>query len=202
VLWNGLSPTLLDVEPGCFQAVGAAINNNGLIIGTNYCYTPTLRLEATVWHGTTPELLPEVGTNARLTSGRAFGMNDMGMVVGESSTSATQFAAAWVNGDVKKLADAPGRVVAATANAVNNRNMIVGKEEYPMLWSNVDAAPLELNKLISEQDAKAYTLDEPVAINDRCDILVSGVSNVTYMFVGLLLTMDDPSLCNGQLAPP
>ena len=194
VVWTGLTPTLLDLMADCPIGVPSGVNNSGLVIGTIYCNSFDHPSAAVVWHGTTVSLLPEVAIPAEK-AGQANGVNDLGVVVGISLTADDSIPVAWVDRRVIKLEAGPRQPFTATAVAINNRGMIVGRIENAVLWTNIDAAPQDLNRIIGDAAASEYTLIEAMGINDDCAIVVNGTNNRTHGPAALLLTLNDPSLC-------
>ncbi len=185
--WNGSTPTVLDTKPGCNEgSYATGINSRGTVVGENICRHPQFPDaidEATVWNGTTPALIG---------LGKAYAINNTGLVVGVSKQGPT----AWVNGVYTLLAGGN-----STAIAVNNHGIIVGtspasRDYHAVLWSSVSAAPQDLNDLIGAAAAKEYVLTAANGINDNCTIVANGFSvKHTANTIAFLLKPIDPASC-------
>lgn len=206
IQWTGLTPTVLGTESGCTDgSFATAINVNSTVVGYNACpgQFPSVYDAATVWHGTTATLLGD---------GVPYAVNNAGLVVGVGTNGA---ATAWVHGVVTLLQVLPGASNSADsfATAINNRGIIVGstqvsKETPPgkvtyhaLLWGSVNAAPQDLNTLISAASAKEYILTDATGIDDSCTIVVNGFSRKdTVNTIAFMLKPVNPSSCaNGML---
>jgi probable HAF family extracellular repeat protein len=189
--WNGVTPTVLGTTCAG-SSIATSVNRDGIIVGVTLCPPingPYNRL-ATVWLGTTPTLLSRGGFHPK-----ANAINNAGLIVGESLYGAT----AWVGGVVTLLGG-------SMATAVNDLGVIVGKAQenglyHAALWSDVSAAPQDLNTLIGEADRK-YVLTEATGVNGSCTIVANGyLRNDPYNSAAFLLKLTDPSSCgNGVLA--
>jgi uncharacterized membrane protein len=206
IVWNGLIPTVLGGVPACTGGgYASGINRNGLIVGTLFC-DHGLAPEPVVWKGIVATLLP-IKPTAGAPSGDAYAVNDLGLIVGFSNDAANpdlapSEATAWANGVATNLGPFPTKEGESTANAVNKQGIIVGKSnwfnntfDHAALWSRIDAAPQDLNSLISTQVAAEITLTEAMGINDRCTIVANGYNKKTGAKEAFLLALTDPSSC-------
>jgi uncharacterized membrane protein len=212
-VWNGLTPMVLGGVPGCATGVALGINGNGLIVGYLGCGKDGVA-EAVVWRGTTATLLPiPIKPTLGGPGGKAFAVNDSGLIVGSSNNAGgnntiTGFnATAWANGVVTDLGPFPTKEGSSSATALNKQGIIVGKSTWvthqithAALWSPIGAAPQDLNTLISATDAKKYLLTEATGINNNCSIVANGYSK-TGAYEAFLLKLIAPSSCvNGLVA--
>jgi uncharacterized membrane protein len=207
-VWNGLTPMVLGVIPGCTTGLAYGINGNGLIVGYLGCGKDGVA-EAAVWNGTTATLLPiPIKPTEGGLGGKAFAVNDSGLIVGSSTNAATgaigpDNATAWANGSATNLGPFPTKEGASSATAVNKQGIIVGKSTWILdqltthaaLWSPIGAAPQDLNSLISTAAAAELTLAEATGINNSCTIVANGYNNKTHANEAFLLKLIDPSSC-------
>jgi probable HAF family extracellular repeat protein len=201
-VWNGLTPMVLGVVPGCTSGFAYGINGNGLIVGYLGCGKYGAA-EAAVWKGTTAELLPIPRPTDGGVGGKAFAVNDSGLIVGSSISAGTPYnATAWVNGVATDLGPFPTKQGSSSAIAVNKQGIIVGKSTWVFdeithaaLWSPIGTAPQDLNSLISAAAAAELTLTEATGISNNCTIVANGYSNKTGAKEAFLLKLIDPSSC-------
>jgi probable HAF family extracellular repeat protein len=201
-VWNGLTPMVLGVVPGCTYGSALGISDNGLIVGYLGCGKDGVA-EAAVWKGTTAELLPIPNPTDGGVGGKAFAVNDSGLIVGSSISAGTPYnATAWVNGVATDLGPFPTKQGSSSAIAVNKQGIIVGKSTWVFdeithaaIWSPIGAAPQDLNSLISKAAAAEFTLTEATGINNSCTIVANGYSNKTGALEAFLLKLIDPSSC-------
>jgi uncharacterized membrane protein len=183
VVWNGTSPTTLGLPTGSTPAYATGANISGLVVGS----LPGSG-QATVWHGTTPTLLPGIGD--------PFAVNNSGLVVGIGMGHAL----AWANKAIITL-----ETISSSAVSVNNRGIIVGwwqkqPQTRAALWTKVGAATQDLNALISATAAQQIVLTGAAGINDHCEIVAYGRAKANpHPAKVFVLTLTDPSLCvNGM----
>jgi probable HAF family extracellular repeat protein len=201
-VWNGLTPMVLGVVPGCTYGSALGINGNGLVVGYLGCGKDGAA-EAAVWKGTTAELLPIPRPTDGGVGGKAFAVNDSGLIVGSSISAGNPFnATAWANGVATDLGPFPTKQGSSSATAVNKQGIIVGKSTWVFdevthaaLWSPIGAAPQDLNSLISTAAAAELTLTEATGISNNCTIVANGYSNKTLAPEAFLLKLIDPSSC-------
>ena len=211
-VWNGLTPMVLGVVPGCTYGSALGINGNGLVVGYLGCGKDGVA-EAAVWKGTTATLLPiPIKPTVGGLGGKAFAVSDSGLIVGSSTNAGnndiTPFnATAWADGVVTDLGPFPTKEGSSSAIAVSKQGIIVGKSTWVVnevthatLWSPIGAAPQDLNSLIGTAAAAEFTLTEATGINNNCTIVVNGYSNKTGAKEAFLLKLIDSSNCaNGLL---
>jgi probable HAF family extracellular repeat protein len=122
--------TDLKYLPGKEESVPAAINGQGLVAGTS---TAKASGEAAFrYNPFNPALMEDIGQSIRGFSSRAFGINNTGFVVGDSSVAATSItdsgvrhAALFSNGSVIDLGILKGQTF-SRANGINGLNQVVG----------------------------------------------------------------------------
>jgi uncharacterized membrane protein len=192
--WNGVTPTVLGTACTGYT-IATSVNRDGIVVGVTGCPPSNgpYNNHATVWRGTTPTLLTRGGFHPK-----ANAINNTGLIVGEGLYGAT----AWVGGVVTPLGG-------AIATAVNDLGVIVGKFQgnrnnghyHAAFWSDVSAAPQDLNTLIGEA-ARKYVLIEATGVNGSCAIVANGfLINDPYNSAAFLLKPTDPSSCvNGLVA--
>jgi len=186
-VWNGATPTLLELAPGLRNGTAAAINLNGLIAGSMCCRMPSGYNVAAVWHGTTPTLLPKPTPTS---STYAYAVNKSGIVVGFTIDAPVAQAVAWMNNTVTILAGS------GTATAINDRGIIVGSgtigsDDHAVFWNRIGGAMQDLNTLVDP--SLGIDLNVATGINNQCSIVASGLQK-GYK-VAVLLTLNDPSKC-------
>ncbi len=199
-VWNGLTPTMLGLLPGCTHGTPTGINSSGIIVG----YLQGGCSEAVVWYGTTPTALPKIVTPG---DAEALAVNDLGIVVGRATSPANggkyTHAVAWAKGVLTDL----GTLDASSfATAVNNRGVIVGVSDtdsstgnHAVLWSRIGAPTRDLNNMISATEASEILLQSAVAINDSCTIVAQGLTKRTKVSEAILLVLNDPAQCKNGL---
>ena len=122
--------TDLGLLPGKEESVPAAINNQGLVAGTSSAKTSG---EAAFrYNPFNPALMEDIGQSFRGTISRGFGINNTGLVVGDSAFVATstvdspvRHAAMFNNGTVSDLGTLKGQTF-SRANGINGFNQVVG----------------------------------------------------------------------------
>lgn len=112
------------VLPGGNQNFALDINNQGQVVGNSRKGGAGTSLFPYVWTVGSPTpteigILPGVPT-----FGRGFGVNDAGVVVGESGNGPSK-AFRWENGDLSDLGSMPGGS-GGVANDINNAGLVVG----------------------------------------------------------------------------
>jgi probable HAF family extracellular repeat protein len=188
--------------PDFTRGSASGINSNGLVVGTLW-YNGRVQ-EATVWHGTTPTLLPELKPGSgSIAAGEALAAYSSGLIVGYSRNSdGYTVAAAWANGVVTNLGTLPNGSASYTT-AVNTPGTIVGvattKDGFRVaaIWPSASSKAQDLNSLISAAAAKEYVLTAATGINGSCSIVANGYAKKTgaTVSVAFLLTPTDSSGC-------
>jgi probable HAF family extracellular repeat protein len=123
-LWNG---TMVALPPraGWTQSRAFDINSQGDIVGIDYdIYIDN---HAVLWSAGTVRYLGDLpgGTD----QSTAFGINDLGQIVGYSSASGGYYAFLWEGGRMVPLGVLPGGFDSAIANRINNLGRAVGRDE-------------------------------------------------------------------------
>ncbi len=170
VWWDSLNnPSALPGIPGGSTASNwaHAINGMGQIVGYSQEGAPNNRAHAVVWLQGAVQI--DLGFMGGGTYSEAYGINDLGAVVGAGSTaSASLHAFLWQNGQYTDLSTWTGGGVASKAYAINNQGDIVGlNANVASLWRNGAVQALPMPPGIS-----AYT--PAIDINDAGDIIATG----------------------------
>jgi uncharacterized membrane protein len=190
-LWNhGVAVDLGGV--GQFSSSAANdINDAGVVVGVSDDY-------AVRWDGKKATRLKHLpGT----THSVANAINVGGLAVGWSNkTVEPATAAAWVGGEVQALQGLPNHIH-HFAEDVNTAGVVVGSSgnaanEYTaIMWPNVNAAPLDLNKLVAgagcvDAFGDTHRLNWVIGINDKGAIVAEAADHVgggNRSFVFLLI---------------
>ena len=181
-VWNGssvsyLNPTCCGPESLFEESHARAINNAGQVAG--YASVGGIGV-ATVWNETSYTFLPTGGSLGSF----AFGINDLGMVVGSvSATSSTNHGALWLDGTLIDLSILGGD--SGSANDINNVGQIVGSSRLvgsqfssASLWTSTSY--VDLNDYLEPNMAAAgWHLETAVAINDNGWIIGDTVNTLT-----------------------
>lgn len=198
-VWNGSTPTLLDLLPGYTgYSYATGINDSGLIVGSIFG-DENRYFSAVVWHGTTPTALPKF--SSQILGSRAFAVNNSGVVVGLSAVpgGSNPGAVAWADGVITSLGTLGGR---SAATALNDRGIIVGysytpdeAQEHAVVWSRIGGTIETLTSLISPTAATEVDLTVATGIDNNCSIVATGYNKNTKASLSVLLTLNDPSKC-------
>ena len=199
VVWNGSTPTVLELLPGYTSSSASGINDSGLIVGY-MCCNDDMEPKAVVWHGSIPALLPTLAPSQAAGS-KAVAVNNSGVVVGQANTTVqATHAVAWSQGMVTDLGTLGGSH--SFAKALNNRGIIVGYSDtesgqpHAAIWARVGAPPQDLNTLVTPNASERFVLTEATGINDSCTIVGNGVvRGNTNELVAVVLRLTDASLC-------
>lgn len=182
-VWAGRRPWPLQTASGFVGSQANAINAGGLIVGSAAAPGGTER--ACLWqHGR----MVDLGVAAKGYGSQAESANNRGQVVGSASLPAkgggvAAHAFLWQHGRIVYLGTIPGWQDSYAA-AINDRGEIVGSIERSALASSAAASRavlwrhgriIDLNRLIRPNSG--WVLEEANAINDRGEIVGSGVSN-------------------------
>lgn len=158
--WDAGLHTEVDTLGGGFISAALTINNNGQMAGASWLGTGFRPVR---WDGTSITELPTLGG----TAGTAGGMNNAGIVVGESriSNDDGSHATLW-NGTVATDLGTLGGT-SSTAIDINNFDQIVGwgntsddSTTHPIFWNGLNASPQDLGTLGGDYGAAQ-------AINDN-----------------------------------
>ena len=156
-----------------------AVNNSGTIVGLASLPTPPFSGQW-IFRGFVYEngAMRDIGTLGG-TSSYLYDINNSGMAVGCSDTSAGRLVATvYRNGVQQPLAEIPGN---SCARAVNERGDVIGSSDSGgWLYSG---GTLTMLKDIPEVRAAGYTQLTPMAINDRGWITGTGSKNGGQSFV-------------------
>jgi probable HAF family extracellular repeat protein len=163
------TPTLLPPLPGGIQAfvIAHAINASGQVVGRGQQSAPNYFGHAVVWN--TTEFQSDLGVMGGGTFSEAYGINDLGIVVGVAAiSSGAQRAFRWQDGVYTDLSTWPGGSVASKAYAINNAGVIVGlNNNVASVWKNGSVQPLPMPPGVS-----AFT--PAIDINEAGDIIATG----------------------------
>ena len=171
-----------------------AINNAGKIVGC--AQDKDNAQHAVSW---------DHGMATDLGKGGAFGINEVGVIVGDMVNQAHQsgIAAAWTGNSAHILQTLSADLYYSTAESINSKNQMVGMEwdlgstvSHAVLWNGYDAAPVDLNYLLSPKSIQAgWVLIEAKSINDQGQIVVTGENVKTNELHAFLLSpaLDKPN---------
>jgi probable HAF family extracellular repeat protein len=101
-------------------AIVTAMNDLGQVVG----YTPS-NTTAVIWNGGTPTNLGTLGGNGVVDGATAYGINNAGVVVGQSYDTTGAHAVTWTGGVIASLGT-PG----SSASGINNAGQIAGVANY------------------------------------------------------------------------
>ena len=180
VLAGGIDPKFSSSIPWAFnqssQAAGWATND---VIGQH----------AAFWNSDPAHTIVDLGTLPGDWSSIAWGMNDLGQVVGESHPPFSNRAVLWNNDPAHTASELPllpGDNY-GTASAINNLGHILGTSAYntpgtwnvgtprPVLWR--DGAVSDLQSLLDPAAAAEWTITSADAINNLGQIVGLGLHN-------------------------
>ncbi len=169
VWWDAQDiPTALPGIPGGSNSSNwaHAINAQGQIVGYSQEGAPNYRAHAVVWQQGAVQT--DLGFLGGGTFSEAYGINDLGAVVGVASVASTnQHAFLWQNGQFTDLSTWPGGGAASKACAINNHGDIVGlNASVASLWHNGSVQALSMPAGLSE-----YT--PVIDINDAGDMIAT-----------------------------
>jgi probable HAF family extracellular repeat protein len=150
IVWQGNTTSTLATFPGESLAYPSAINDMGQVVG--YVTAPNVQFipedHAVLWQNGSVTDLGSLGASA-FSSSQAFGINNLGEVVGGSTNSSgITEAFLWQNGSMTTLGALPGVVLQkyhsdlSSADAINDTGEIVGwsttaaSAQHAVLWQN------------------------------------------------------------------
>lgn len=144
-----------------------AINSSGLLVGRAQEGGPNLYAHAVIWN--TNSFQTDLGFMGGGTYSEAFGINDLGQVVGVASIANTnQHAFLWQNGQFTDLSTWTGGGVSSRAYAINDSGQIVGlNKNVASIWEAGTVKALPMPPGVS-----AFT--PALDINDAGDVIATG----------------------------
>jgi probable HAF family extracellular repeat protein len=150
-----------------------AINASGQIVGIASEGGPNFWGHAVIWQQTSFQT--DLGFMGGGTYSNAFGINDLGAVVGAATVANTNLHAfLWQGGQYTDLSTWSGGGPASTAYAINNHGVIVGlNANVASIWENGAVHPLPMPPGVS-----AYT--PAIDINDAGDIIATGSTGYPF----------------------
>ena len=180
VYWNpagqafGLPP-LAGTDPfyGSRHTKAHGINSLGQIAGAGKD-TVNFSVHAVLWltKDTPGQDLGFLGKGAYVDYSEAYGINDLGHVVGNSAIGTAMRGFLWRNGVMTNLAALSGTASEGTsASAVNNRGLAVGKSNfYPVTW-RYEVANSSSTPVVQQLPIPAgFFSAQPTAVNDSADV--------------------------------
>lgn len=161
-----------------------AINAAGQVVGHARESAPNYYGHAVVWYQ--GALQSDLGFMGGGTSSEAFGINDLGAVVGAAAVATGSFHAfLWENGRFTDLSTWNGGSDFSKAFAINHQGAIVGlNDNVASIWENGAVHALPMPPGVS-----AYT--PAIDINDSGDIIATGSKGYPFD-VGVLWRNGDP----------
>lgn len=153
----------LGTLPGANASSAFAINNQGQIAGASGTH-------AVLWSA---GALRDLGTLGGQTS-EAHGLNNQGMVVGVSDTSAGPHAFLWKDGSMQDLGVLPGDT-SSRADHINDSGIVVGASEggggvRAFLWTSADG--------MQPLDSSSDTYSEAFAVNNLGQVVGESSSSL------------------------
>ena len=167
-------PPMAGVDPfyGSRHTKAHGINNLGQIVGAGKESAPNYFLHAVLWQNkdTPAQDLGFLGKGAYVDYSEAFGINDLGHVVGNSALGTATRGFLWRDGHMIDLGALSGQVV-SEASAVNNTGLVVGKcNLYPVTWT-YDVANSSSTPAIRQLPIPSgFFSATPTAVNDSDDV--------------------------------
>ena len=150
VFWNAVGlafalPAMAGADPfyGGLHTKAHGVNNLGQIVGSAKEAAPDYYTHAVRWPDEVTEAvdLGFLGQDVPLNWSVAYGVNDLGHVVGSSASGSLTRGFLWRDGQMIDLGALNGQVV-SEAYAVNNTGLIAGKSNfYPVTWQYDSADP-------------------------------------------------------------
>jgi probable HAF family extracellular repeat protein len=179
VYWNSSGqafglPPMAGVDPlyGSVHVKAHGINNLGQMVGASKESAPNYYLHAVLWQNkdTPPQDLGFLGKGAYVDYSEAYGINDLGHVVGKSALGTAIRGFLWRNGRMIDLGALSGQVV-SEAGAINNKGLVVGKSNfYPVIWK-YDVANSSSTPAIQQLPIPSgFFAALPTAVNDSADV--------------------------------
>ena len=182
VYWNSTGqafglPPMAGVDPlyGPVHVKAHGINNLGQMVGVSKASAPTFYLHAVLWQikDTPPQDLGFLGKGDYVDYSEAYGINDLGHVVGNSALGPAIRGFLWRDGRMINLSSLSGGTVSegTAAVAVNNKGLAVGKSNfYPVTW-NYDIANSSSTPAIQQLPIPSgFFTAVPTAVNDSADV--------------------------------
>jgi probable HAF family extracellular repeat protein len=192
-LWNGSTMTQLPSLGGTYT-LPLDINASGTIVG--YASLAGGSFHAFAYAG---GVISDLGTLPGGGSSQAFGMNDAGVIVGDSSGSQQISAVRWSGGTIAGLGQLPGGSWSMAVD-VNSAGDVVGTAktsagvQRAVLWSG--GTIVDLNTQISA--GSGWQLDNAAAINDNGWIVGYGLYNGVGRSFVLIPDTTPPSISCGS----
>ena len=201
VTWLNYDITPLQML-GANASYASAVNGAGQIAGYLMYGDPySARNQAVVWQGdlATP-LLSKSGSNC---CSRAHGINDSGVIVGETFVGGALVSVYWDGSD--RAIELPTIGEGARARGVNNVGQAVGQAvgvesalfgEVAMLWDLKTGSYVNLNTFLSAEDVAAgWSLLQAYDINDAGDIVGHAFNRKSGNFrpFALMAAVPEPS---------
>jgi probable HAF family extracellular repeat protein len=179
VYWNSSGqafglPPMAGVDPlyGSVHVKAHGINNLGQMVGASKESAPNYYLHAVLWENkdTPPQDLGFLGKGAYVDYSEAFGINDLGHVVGKSALGTATRGFLWRDGRMIDLGALSGQVV-SEAIAVNNTGLVAGKSNfYPVTWK-YDVTNSSSTPAIQQLPIPSgFFTAVPTAVNDSADV--------------------------------
>jgi hypothetical protein len=187
---SGSAVSLGDFPGGTNSSIGAKINSRGQVVGTGDAFSANS--SAFIWSPTTPN--SNTGSMLAVKSGgevNGLGINDIGQMVGWPDTSGKGFL--WTptlpNGSTGSAVaiGAPSGTGSPLVRDINSQGDIVGTihgsggaSSIAVLWTpnsanGTSGTTVALNSFLSAADAAKWQLLDATAINDRGQIVGSGL---------------------------
>lgn len=180
IYWNAAGQAfsllqLAGVDPayGALHTKAHGINNLGQIVGAGKEAEPNFYTHAVLWQNKdTPGLdLGFLGQGTPVNYSEAYGINDLGHVVGVSAVGSPLHGFLWRNGQLTDLG-ALGGQVASEAKAINNTGRIAGKSNlYPVYWTYDMGNPNSIPTITQLPIPAGFFAATTTAVNDAGDVV-------------------------------
>jgi len=179
VYWNSTGqafglPQMAGTDPfyGFRHTKAHGINSVGQIVGAAKDSGPNYFLHAVLWQNkdTLAQDLGFLGKGAYVDYSEAYGINDLGHVVGNSALGTANRGFLWRDGHMIDLGALSGQVV-SEASAVNNTGLVVGKcNIYPVTW-RYDVANSSSTPVIQQLPIPSgFFSATPTSVNDSANV--------------------------------
>ncbi|MDP2625955.1 MAG: hypothetical protein Q8Q58_03490 [Candidatus Rokubacteria bacterium] len=145
------------------------------MVGASKENAPNYYLHAVLWQDTdaSPQDLGFLGKGAYVDYSEAFGINDLGHVVGNGALGTAIRGFLWRDGRIIDLGSLSGTTSEGTSpSAANNKGLVVGKSNvYPVIWK-YDVASSSSTPVIQQLPIPSGLFAAlPTAVNDSADVV-------------------------------
>ncbi|MFT3866958.1 MAG: hypothetical protein QM715_00540 [Nibricoccus sp.] len=181
-------PSIPGINPAGANAIPWTFNNLGQAAG--WVANDVIGQHGAFWNNDDAHSIVDLGTLPGDWSSLAWGMNDLGQVVGESHSPAGDRAVLWQNDAAHTPVALPALAgdVNSTASAINNLGQILGRSTAAdgsysiVIW--IDGVAYDLETLIDSASNPGWVLITVAGINNAGQIACTGFRNgVSHAFL-------------------